>query len=131
MLARLIFVTAIAGIPLAFGWWEVRTCRALWRRGTTEWGRLVYDLGVRCFGVRTAIVRVGLGGYCGAEGLADSSGDAARCAIAGALLGAAFGTPIALGMGYCWGAQRAWMYRLEPAADRPSAQHRQQPRPIR
>jgi hypothetical protein len=94
--------------------WGVRTSRELWRRGTTPWGRFVYDYGVRRFGVGNAVVWTLLAGYFGATRLANGPEDALRCAIGAALLTALFCTPVALGLGYVWGTWMAWYTGLPP-----------------
>jgi hypothetical protein len=45
------FVMFFGTIYAAGAWWTVRTWRRLWRRGRTKWERLIYDSGVRSFGV--------------------------------------------------------------------------------
>ena len=126
MLLRMLILTLMALIPLAFLWWGIRTCRSLWRHGSTAWGHLVYDKGVRGFGVFVSVGFVGIGARLGSTAFAESSGDTVQCAIYGAILGGIIGIPVALGMGYFWGAQMAWFLGLEPDADRPSAKRQRQ-----
>jgi hypothetical protein len=123
-LGRILVLVLLASVPVAICWWGVRTCRTLWRHGSTEWGRLVYDVGVRGFGVSVAVVMVACGGYIGAKIVALSSADAVPCAIAGAIFCAVFGMPVALGLGYFWGTQMAWFEGLEPDKDRLTAKRK-------
>jgi hypothetical protein len=123
------FLLRILGLALLLAlatyvlWWGIRTCRALWRRGTSRWGVLVYNYGVRLFGGMAAIGITFIGGYVGATVAAVSDADVTRCMIAGAFLAAIFGIPVALGMGYWWGCEMARFYGLEPDADRPDAKN--------
>ena len=94
--------------------WGVRTCRVLWRRGTTPWGRLVYNFGVRGVGAANAVVGALYAGYLGATQLATGPEDAVRCAIGAAIVAALFYTPVALGLGYVWGTWMAWFAGLTP-----------------
>jgi hypothetical protein len=57
------FAVKTRGLPLAFfaaifavgGWRAARTWNQVWRRGRSDWERLVYDYGVRTVGYSTAI----------------------------------------------------------------------------
>jgi hypothetical protein len=104
----------LLSLPVLVLVWGFRTCRALWRQGITPWGRLVYNYGVRGFGVANAVAWTVLGGYFGATTIASSPDDALRCAIGTAFLTALFGTPIALGLGYWWGTTMAAFRGLAP-----------------
>ena len=101
-------------LPVLLLVWGYRTCRALWRRGTTPWGRLVYNYGVRGCGIANAISWTILGGYVGATMIATSQDDVLRCAIGAAILTALFGTPVALGLGYWCGTKMASFAGLNP-----------------
>jgi len=101
-------------IPIGLLIWGFRTCRLLWRRGTTTWGRLVYNYGVRGVGASNAVAWTVLGGYFGATNIATSADDILRCLIGTALLVALFGTPVALGFGYWIGTTMASIWGLEP-----------------
>jgi hypothetical protein len=77
------FLTPVVGLlllslPLLLLVWGFRTCRTLWRRGTTPWGRLVYNYGVRGFGAMMAVFFVVAGAYFGATGFGDSGTEAIR-----------------------------------------------------
>lgn len=76
--------------------------------------RVVYNYGVRGFGLGTAVSITVIGGYFGATVLATSPADSWRCAIAGAVSAAIFGTPVGLGLGYLWGTWMAYFAGLEP-----------------
>ena len=115
------FLTLVVGLlllslPLLLLVWGFRTCRTLWRRGTTPWGRLVYNYGVRGFGAMMAVFFIVAGAYFGAAGFGDAGADAIRGAVVWGLFGALFGIPVGLSMGYFWGRQMAWFYGLEPDA---------------
>ena len=96
-------------------WWGVRTCRALWRRGTTPWSRLVYDYGVRKFGVMSAATGTLSAGYFAFSG-ADTWQQALWRAIAVGAATAILVTPVCLGMGYIWGTWMANFLGFEPDA---------------
>jgi len=117
LLGRVILIVVAAAISFAACWWSVRTCRLLWRRGTTAWGRWVYDAGVRGFGVILAISAAAFGGYAGATALAVGADDRLRCGFLGAIVGIVLGLPIALGSGYVWGTWMAKFYGLKPDDD--------------
>lgn len=106
-------------LPIGVLVWGVRTCRTLWRRGTTPWGRLVYNFGVRGFGVANAVAWTLCAGYLGATQLATGPEDTLRCAIGAAVLTALFGTPVSLGLGYWWGTKMAWFAGLTPDPEPP------------
>lgn len=87
------------------GWWTVRTWRRLWRRGRSPWEHVVYDYGVRGFGIVVAaalIVIFALFDWKSESGLPDG-----LLAAGGALAAMFFGTPVALNLGYLWGAAYA------------------------
>jgi hypothetical protein len=67
-MSLLIFVVGLLflSLPVLVLVWGFRTCRALWRQGTTPWGRLVYNYGVRGAGIANAVAWTVLGGYLGA-----------------------------------------------------------------
>jgi hypothetical protein len=109
------FAVLIA-VAAALIWWGVRTCRTLWRHGTSQWGILVYNHGVKGFGVLTAVSYVLGAAYLGWSTIAATPDDRLACAIASALFAAAFGTPVALGMGYLWGTWMARYLGYEPDA---------------
>ena len=116
------FLTIVVGLlllslPLLLLVWGFRTCRTLWRRGTTPWGRLVYNYGVRGYGAGMAVFFVVAGAYFGATGFGDFGAGAIRGAAVWAILGALFGIPVGLSMGYFWGRQMAWFYGLKPDAE--------------
>jgi hypothetical protein len=115
---RILITIVLLAIPVGLLAWGARTCRSLWRRGTTPWGRLVYNYGVRGFGLSTAVSITVIGGYLGATALATSPADSLRCAVVGAIFAAIFGTPVGLGLGYLWGTSMAKFAGLEPDADR-------------
>jgi hypothetical protein len=100
---------------LGLFWWGVRTCRALWRRGTTPWGRLVYNHGVRGFGVMLAVTLSLFAGYSAYIG-ADSLHEALWIGLISGGLVAIFITPACLGLGYIWGTWMAFFVGLEPDA---------------
>jgi len=102
-------------VVLGLCWWGVRTCRALWRRGTTPWGRLVYNYGVRGFGVMLAVSLSLMAGYAAAGG-ADTSTEALWRGIVVVATVAVFITPACLGLGYMWGTWMAYFTGLEPDA---------------
>jgi hypothetical protein len=104
-------------IPIGLLIWGLRTCRSLWRRGTSPWGRLVYNFGVRGYGSAMAIFFIAGGAFIGATMVATSPSDVLACAIGGAIFAAMFGTPVALGMGYLWGSWMAFFEGLEPDAN--------------
>ena len=118
LVVRILVTIVLLVIPLGSLAWGARTCRTLWRRGTTPWGRLVYNYGVRGFGLSTAVSITIIGGYLGATVLATSPADTWRCAIAGAIFAAIFGTPVGLGAGYLWDTWMAYFARLEPDVER-------------
>jgi hypothetical protein len=99
-------------IVVGWCWWGFRTYRALWRRGTTPWSRLVYDYGVRVFGVISAVTWGVIAGYFGASGAA-TSGEALSRAIVVGVAVAIIVTPVCLGMGYMWGIWMAYFTGLE------------------
>lgn len=115
---RILVTIVLVAIPVGLLSWGVRTWRTLWRRGTTPWGRLVYNYGVRGFGLSTAVSITVIGGYFGATVLATSPADSWRCAIAGAIFAAIFGTPVGLGLGYLWGTWMAYFAGVEPDVER-------------
>jgi hypothetical protein len=116
--ARILTTFVLLAIPVGLLAWGARTYRTLWRRGTTPWGRLVYDYGVRGFGLSTAVSTTVICAYLGATVLATSPTDSWRCAIAGAVFAAIFGTPVCLGLGYLWGTWMAYFAGLEPDVER-------------
>lgn len=113
LLSVTLLVSLIATV-LGMCWWSYRTIRALWRRGDTKWGRLVYNYGVRGFGACTSVTIIVCTAYLGATELATSNEDRYWCAIAGAIFGAIFGIPVGLGLGYFWGTQMAAFAGLDP-----------------
>jgi hypothetical protein len=122
MIIPVIGLITLAGVLLALCWWSYRTVRSLWRRGTSEWGRLVYDLGVRGFGAFMGVFLFVGSAYVGAMVLATSKEDRIGCAVAGAIVGAILGTPVGLGMGYFWGTTMAAFLGLEPDSMNPNKQ---------
>jgi hypothetical protein len=114
MLAQVTRLFTFAVIVLAWFCWSYRTIRALWRRGETKWGRLVYNYGVRVYGVGMAMVFTTYAAHLGWSVVATSDEYRLACAIVGAALGAILGIPIGLGMGYIWGKQMAAIQGLKP-----------------
>jgi hypothetical protein len=111
-----IALAVLISVVAALIWWSVRTCRTLWRDGTSQWGILVYNRGVKGFGVLTAICYVLGAAYIGWSDIAATPDDRLACAIAAALFATLFGTPVALGMGYVWGTWVARYHGYEPDA---------------
>ena len=83
------------------GWWTVRTWRQLWRCGRSDWEQLVFDRGVRGFGLQTGISLIAIIAWAGWR--EDSDGMFGPMMTGGALAGLFFGVPVALHMGYFWG----------------------------
>jgi hypothetical protein len=117
MLLPLLVLAVFASVLAALFWWGYRTCRNLWRRGTSAWGNLVYNYGVRGYGATMAVFLIALSGYVGATQLATSEDDRFACTVVGLVFGALFGTPVALGLGYFWGVWFARVKGLEPDTD--------------
>jgi hypothetical protein len=105
------FFTLFAVIFAVGGWWSARTWRQLWRAGRSPWERLVYDYGVRGFGLYMAVaITVILSSLGGAT---DASGLWGPMMMFGLLAGLFFGTPVALHLGYFWGTTFAAMTSAE------------------
>lgn len=87
------------------GWWTVRTWRRLWRRGRSPWEHIVYDYGVRGFGfgLATALIVI----FALIDWKSESGPPDELLAAGGALAAIFFGTPVALNLGYFWGAAYA------------------------
>ena len=86
----------------AFGWWGAYTWQQLWRNGQGKWERLVFNYGVRRFGLATTLsFMVILGCFGAASG--DGRVDSLRWLVGGVYFGAVFGLPVGLHTGYFWG----------------------------
>jgi hypothetical protein len=107
---------AVITSPFGIGaWWTVRTWKRLWRCGRTPRERLIYDFGVRGYGVGMAAAISCLVTWLGWTTDANSFGP---IAILGALASIFFGVPVSLNMGYFWGSAFAKVYGMQ--ADLPS-----------
>lgn len=97
--------------PFGIGaWWTVHTWRRLWRCGRTKRERLIYDYGVRGYGVVMAIAIICIVAWLGRTEDATSFGP---MTTAGILAGVFFGVPISLNMGYFWGKTFATVVGIE------------------
>jgi len=105
--AGLVLITSPFGIG---AWWTVRTWKRLWRCGRTPHERLIYDFGVRGYGVGMAAAIICLITWLGWTTDANSLGS---MAILGALAGVFFGVPVSLNMGYFWGSTFAKVEGIE------------------
>ena len=101
VMTRWKFFALFAVIFAVGGWWTARTWRQLWRAGRSPWERLVFDRGVRGFGLQTGISLIAIIAWVGWR--EDSDGMFGPMMIGGALAGLFFGVPVALHMGYFWG----------------------------
>lgn len=116
---QIYIAAAVLGLVLAgLIWWGIRTCKSLWRRGSDDWGRLVYNYGVRGYGVAMALFFICGAAYYGWNNLAQSPDARVWCALICAFLAAIFGTPVGLGMGYWWGSSMARYYGFVPTDSR-------------
>jgi len=101
-----------ASIFAVGGWWTVSTWKQLWRKGRSKWEILVYDHGVRGFGLGTAACQIGIFAYLGRS--ADPPGPfAGPMTVAGALAGLFFGVPVCLHLGHYWGRRFAQVMGIE------------------
>jgi hypothetical protein len=97
--------------PFAIGaWWTVRTWKRLWRCGRTPRERLIYDRGVRGYGLGMAVTMFCIVTWLGSTTDATSFGP---MMIGGALASIFFGVPISLNMGYFWGSTFATVVGVE------------------
>jgi len=100
IVARVTLLVAIAS-PFGIGaWWTVHTWRRLWRCGRNKRERLIYDYGVRGYGVVMAIAIICIVSWLG---WTEDAGSFGPMMAAGILAGIFFGVPISLNMGYFWG----------------------------
>ena len=107
----------VVASPFGVGaWWTVHTWRRLWRCGRTKRERLIYDYGVRSYGVAMAIAIVCIVTWLGWNEDASSFGP---MMAAGILAGVFLGVPISLNMGYFWGKTFATVVgiQVEPRAE--------------
>ena len=99
------------------GWWTVFTWRRIWRRGRSERERILYDYGVRGFGVFGSVGILFLTTWLGwTVDAAESRGLFGPLMTGGLLLGVFVGVPLSLQMGYFWGVLFAAL--VGPASDR-------------
>jgi hypothetical protein len=86
------------------GWWTVFTWRRIWRRGRSDRERVLYNYGVRGFGVFGS---VGITLFITWLGWTADSADSHKflgpLTTGGFLAGIFFGIPLSLQMGYFWG----------------------------
>ena len=94
------------------GWWTVQTYQLLWRRGRSEWERLVFDSGVRLFGRSMAAFFVAGSAWLGWT-IGPGQNDPWRWLAAVLLSGVVFGVPVALHLGYYWGSRIATLSGIE------------------
>jgi hypothetical protein len=107
---RAMALVAIAS-PFGIGaWWTVHTWRRLWRCGRTKRERLIYDYGVRSYGVIMAIAIICIVAWLGWTEDAASFGP---MMTAGVIASVFFGVPISLNMGYFWGKTFATIVGVE------------------
>jgi hypothetical protein len=114
---RIIPLLALAALLLVAGGvliWGIRTCRKLWRTGSTPWEVCVYGSGVKGFGSLVALGFVVYGAYVGWTRVAITEEHRLPCAFVGAAFAAVFGTPVALGWGYLWGTKMAAHFGYAP-----------------
>jgi hypothetical protein len=94
-----VFIVALAATYGAAGWWAAQTWQALWRHGRDRWERIVFDRGVRFFGLPVAATLLAgstwLGWRIGAGEL--------HWLTAGLLTGVVVGVPVGLQLGYLGG----------------------------
>ena len=127
-LERSVVIYLVAALIFAgFGWWSAHTVSVLWRSGRNPWERLVYNFGVRLFGLTVAIALVLICGWLGWSN-ENAAGDRWWWLAAGILCGMVLAFPIGLYMGYFWGTTVAMFYGVERDAsnkvcDPPSAPH--------
>jgi hypothetical protein len=102
---------ALITSPFGIGaWWAVRTWKRLWRCGRTPRERLIYDWGVRGYGLGMAVTIFCIVTWIGSTSDASLFGP---MMVAGALASIFFGVPISLNMGYFWGSTFATVVGVE------------------
>jgi H+/Cl- antiporter ClcA len=92
----------VAAIFGAFGWWAAQSWQLLWRQGDNKWERVVYNYGVRGFGICMALAIPTILGCFGASS-GDGTTDSLRWLVGGVFFGVVFGLPVCLHLGYFWG----------------------------
>jgi hypothetical protein len=101
----------ILASPFGIGaWWTVRTWRRLWRCGRTRRERLIYDYGVRGYGVVMAIAIICIVAWLG---WTEDAANFGPMMTVGILAGVFFGVPVSLNMGYFWGKTFATVAGIE------------------
>ena len=103
---------ALAATYGTAGWWAVQTWQALWRTGRDKWERVVFDYGVKGFGLCTAVTITVTLGWLGWSTTVET-GDRLWFA-AGLLTGAVVGLPVSLHLGYFWGVAFAKAVGINP-----------------
>jgi hypothetical protein len=109
-----VFIVALAAMYGAAGWWAVQTWQALWRHGRDRWERIVFERGVRFFGLPVAATLLAGSTWLGWR---IGAGEPHWLA-AGLLTGMVVGLPIGLQLGYLGGLVLA---RVSGIEERPIA----------
>jgi len=94
------FCTSVLAIA---AWWSVFTWRRIWRRGRGDRERILYDYGVRTFGVFGSVGITLFITWLGWTIDSDSGKSLGPMTIGGLLVGIFIGLPLSLQMGYLWG----------------------------